>query len=106
MKNNDALRRTGRTTRMLQEAIRLASQENRAVYVMMADLAQVNAFVGTIPQGLGIQFETIYTLPNFNWETLTLPGAHPRCVVLVDHHAIEARFGKMLRELHHYDKAD
>jgi len=96
-------RGTGRTTRMLEEAVRLA-EANRAVYVVMGNHQQAKTFENKMPQGLGIQFETAQSLSNFDWETLTLPGAHPNCVVLVDHYAIESKFNRILEELHRYDE--
>jgi len=35
---------------------------------------------------------------------MRLIGAHPNCVVLVDHHAIEDRFARVLEMLHAYDE--
>lgn len=40
----------------------------------------------------GIRFETAQMLPELDWWTLTLRNAHPNCVVLVDHAAIEDHF--------------
>lgn len=52
---------------------------------------------------LGIKFETPHSPGNFDWERMRLIGAHPNCVVLVDHHAIEDRFSRVLAMLHAYD---
>jgi hypothetical protein len=89
---------------MLREAVRLAEVENRAVYVIAGNNEQARSFANRVPKGLGIQFETVQTLPEFDWETLSLPGAHLNCVVLVDHYAIESKFGHILKELHRYDE--
>ena len=111
--NADDRKGSGRTTRMVKHAIQLAEQ-GRAVYIMVARATAIHA-VESIPvdgipfrdfnrsSGLGLQIETPETLANFNWETLSLRGAHPNCVVLVDHFLIEATFHKMLTMLHQYD---
>ncbi len=97
---NTVLERTGRTTRMVQHAVELAKQ-GRAVYVVMANDHQAQEFQKIIPTQSGIKFET--HLSNLDWETMRLLGAHPNCVVLVDHYVIERRFSAMLEMLHAYD---
>lgn len=105
----EKLRRTGRTTRMLTRAMELA-REGRAVYVMCANHAHARAlaatarFLGVVPAD-GIKFESPESLPTFDLETMQLGGAHPNCVVLVDHWAIEHKYADMLEELHRYDAA-
>lgn len=101
------LRATGRTTRMLDEAARL-SREGRAVYVLCADAATAalfrGEFVGRHAECLDVKFETPESLgPGFDWRTLTLRGAHPNCVVLIDHYTIESRYGPLLEMLHRFD---
>lgn len=101
------LRGTGRTTRMLEHAKKLALA-GRAVYVI-ADSErdcrrlEIECFKTGEPN-LGIKFETPDSLGNFVWEEMRLRGAHPNCVVLVDHHAIEDRFARVLEMLHAYDE--
>ena len=99
------MRQTGRTTRMLEEARRL-DEEGRAVYVVCANRDQVErlrrrARDMAIPES--VKFETDATLSNLDWGRLWLRGAHPNCVVLIDHYAIEERFGPVLEMLHRYD---
>ena len=86
-------RRTGRTTRMMQKAIELA-KAGRAVYVMFLTQCEIDSVKSqfNIKPELGIKLETPSSLPNFDWETLTLKGAHPNCIVLVDHHVIESKW--------------
>ncbi len=100
-----SLRATGRTTRMLEEAKRLAS-EGRAVYVIADNITdarrlqmQCNA-----PKNSGIKFETAREFREFDWDNMRVMGAHPNCAFLVDHHAIEDRYHAVLKELHCYDK--
>jgi len=109
MYTNETKRGTGRTTRMLEEAIKQA-EAGRAVYVVGAKANHVWALeeavkdiCGKSASSLGIKFETAHTVGNFDWKTLTLRGAHPNCVVLVDHYAIEAEFARMLEMLHRFD---
>lgn len=103
--------RTGRTTRMLNEALRLA-REGRAVYVLAANCHHVytlermsdQLFGNGEASSLGIKFEVAHSLSDFDFETMTLRGAHPKCVVLVDHYTIECIYAKMLAELHRFDE--
>ena len=100
------LRHTGRTTRMLEHAKQLALA-GRAVYVIAdneRDIRRLEAeCFKTGASNLGIKFETPNSPGNFDWEQMRLIGAHPNCVVLVDHHAIEDRFSMVLDMLHAYD---
>lgn len=98
------LRGTGRTTRMLEHAKKLA-REGRAVYVIADntnDARRLQMLCGE--PNLGIKFETPRSPGNFDWEQMRLVGAHPNCVVLVDHYAIEDRFARVLEMLHAYDE--
>jgi hypothetical protein len=96
-------RGTGRTGRMLEKAEELA-RAGRAVYVICADpVAMERSFGREKAWNLGIKFESMNSPGNFDVERVRLIGAHPNCVVLVDHYAIERRFGAMLEELHRYD---
>ena len=100
----DKLRATGRTTRMLEHAKKLA-REGRAVYVIAdntRDARRLQMLCGE--PTLGIKFETPPTIGNLDWEHMQLRGAHPNCVVLVDHYAIEDRFARVLAMLHAYDE--
>jgi hypothetical protein len=95
---------------MLELAIKLA-REGRAVYVMFDSIdicrcierQRLREMVGDGPP-VRIKFETPDTLVNFNWQTMTLRGAHPNCVVLVDHSTIERRYGRMLEALTQFDE--
>lgn len=107
-KDRGHLRGGGRTTRMLTEARELALS-GKAVYVLGANeqdrfhlLDSFSKMFGPMEANkLGIKFESY--LENFCWDTFILRGAHPNCVVLVDHFAIESRFRKALEMLHRYD---
>lgn len=100
---NEELRQTGRTTRLLESAKRIAS-EGRAVYVVASTQRMVqhmNEMLGATT--MGIKIETEHSLGNLDWKTMTLRGAHPNVVVLADHYAIESTFARMLEQLHRFD---
>jgi hypothetical protein len=90
---------------MLERARQLA-RDGRAVYVVAANqhhARQIKQMLGSDESG-GIKIESIVSLGNsFDWETLTLRGAHPNCVVMVDHQAIESRYSAILDEWTRYD---
>ncbi len=103
------LRRTGRTTRLVAQATTLA-REGRAVYVVVATKRDITRLL-TMLQTAGysdngaIKVETWESL--FGLDTgadMHIAGAHPNCAVLVDHFAIESRFGALLEELHRFDE--
>ena len=108
---NEGLRRSGRTTRMLQEAIDYA-KKGRAVYVIAAthnhaqNLERTLHYYFNITEDLGIKFETFDSLRTFDEQAFILHGAHPNCVVLIDHYAIERKYYKILEMLHRYDKKE
>lgn len=94
--------RTGRTTRLLQEARRL-SDEGRAVYVIVSSDELVKSFQTEEFRRRGIKVETMASVGNLELETMRLRYAHPNCAVLVDHYVIERRFRPMLEMLHRFD---
>lgn len=96
------MRRTGRTTRLLEDAVRLA-KEGRAVYVVFHNRERIPLDVGYYRE-LGIKFETPGSLPNLDYHTMTLRGAHPNCVVLVDHYVLEREFGAVIDMYLRYTK--
>ena len=100
---NDANRRTGRTTRMMEEA-KARARAGRGGYVILGHAAHKRHLEDEESIHLGIKFETPTSMSNFDWPTMRLKGAHPNCLVLVDHYAIESYFSRMLAVLHRYDK--
>jgi hypothetical protein len=107
----DQYRQTGRSTRMLHEAMRL-SKERRAVYVVADNLNHVKVLEGVLaamyPNEVhhGIKIDTPELLGKFDWWTLRVERAHPNCVFLVDHYCIERRFAPLLNMLHQFDPED
>lgn len=98
------LAKTGRTTRMLEHAKKLA-REGRTVYVIAdntRDMHQMEITCGE-PK-LGIKFMSVTSVPGyFDWERMRAVGMKEGAIVLVDHHAIEDKFSKVLEMLHAYD---
>lgn len=105
-------RQTGRTTRMLEQALDHAWRRNEQVLVVMATETQVryarrilDRLIREGHYALRSRVITISTISRaeqegFDW-TLLQSGIFRR--VFVDHHAIEMRFARVLRELHAYD---
>ena len=99
----DNLRQTGRTIRMLEDAKRLA-KEGRAVYIITQNRAEQKRLAHLLgnpddnpyANPLGIKVETPDTPGNFDWETCSLIGAFPNCVVLIDHFAVECEISRRL----------
>lgn len=106
----DPRRQTGRTTRMLTEAFKLA-KEGKAVYVLAANSEHMyqmermadRLFGSGEASVLGVKFETPASLTTFDFRTMQLRGAHPNCRILIDHWTIESEFAEMLSELHRFD---
>lgn len=104
---SESKRQTGRTTRMLEEANRLAIEDHRAVYVValneghQADLRERLRAMGAPGS---VKVETPSSLRNLDWASLTLRGAHPNCVVLADHAVIESKFRALLDMLTRFDE--
>ncbi len=84
------------------EAAKREADAGRAVYVVMATRDQADQMQRQIDYP-GINFEWPSSTGNFDWDTMRLLGAHPNCVVLVDHFAIETRFKSVLEMLHQFD---
>jgi hypothetical protein len=104
MMSIDELRGTGRTYRMMIRA-RIEEGRGRAVYVIAANHSEKQRLEAMIPEErTSIKVE----VPDntFDWQRLTVPGAHPNCVFLVDHYAIESHFALVLEMLHRFDPLD
>jgi len=94
---------------MLEEAKKLALL-GRAVYIIAVDeqerrrIALLLGNESPYNNKFGIKVETTASLGNFDWNNLSLQGAHYNCTVLVDHYAIEKHIGEaLLTELTRYD---
>ena len=99
----DRKRCTGRTTRMLGAAME-ALAAGRAIYVIM-DEDSTRRYKKD-QRYAGLRFETWASMStSIDAEHLRMrTGAHPNCVLFVDHYAIEQRFGALLREWVRFDE--
>ena len=100
------MRQSGRTTRMLKDAERLAL-EGRAVYVLAANELQrclLRDKCGEKAYRLGIKFESPGSLgSSLDWFGMRILGSHPNCVLLADHFAIESALRRAIEMMHRYD---
>lgn len=95
------LRGTGRTTRMLEHAKRMAGL-GQTVYVIAVDARdarRLEMLIGAPELGINV----MPGLSAEEWDRLAVTGASLDSAVLVDHHAIEARYARQLEMLHAYD---
>lgn len=106
---NSRLRQSGRTTRLLESALKLALA-GRAVYVIGNSDAhaiclrrQFLTCTGQDPGHHGIKFETPEELDNLDLLTGKLRRAHPNAIALIDHHVFESRFAGVFRQMHAFD---
>lgn len=93
--------RSGRTSRMMTEARRLRD-EGRAVYVVFA--TKRHADMHDTPENEGLSLESIQSLRTLDHRTGRLVGAHPNCVVLVDHYAAESMFPWLWAQISRFDE--
>lgn len=103
--NEEKRRASGRTSRMLQEAVELA-RDGKAVYVVCATQRHTKQLEKRVPDDLDIKFETPRTVGNLDWRNMRLEGAHSNVELLVDHYAIEANWRPLLNMLHRFDKSE
>lgn len=97
------MRRSGRTTRMLENA-EAQAKAGKAVYVICANASLVAMYATPERLALGISFETPASLPHFDWRRWRNPGAHENCVFLADHFTIEEYWGTVLEMAHRWDQ--
>lgn len=96
-------RGTGRTTRMLQEAERLAKAGQEVVIVVdhpEAFCAHVLYF-----ETLQLPIRFVRWSPRMDWKTLREVGASRKVVTLVDHYVLEGQFAHVLQAIHRWDRA-
>ena len=85
---NDQHMQTGRTTRMMHDAL-LKRCQGKTVYVIVSCLRDVDTYHARYNH-TGIHFEEIGSIRyEFDWESFTIRGTDPSTVVLVDHYVIE-----------------
>ena len=98
------LRRTGRTTRMLEHAKRLAA-EGRKVRVVTDNYNETRRLEALFGHpDLYVRFETLLYPGEFDWARMQFTTRTRSEVVLVDHYAIERHLSRALAMLHAYDE--
>lgn len=102
---NDELRRTGRTTRMVEEAIKLArcghavcilvheGSYARLLRQKVDDLAS-RLYPG-IAHGIKVEAFDFHWENNFDWNILRQPSAHPNSRFLLDHALVEKKIEQL-----------
>lgn len=104
----DSLRKSGRTTAMLREAV-MHAHKGKSVVVVASSIHQANEMVRSAVIGgmdeamnLGLRFVPADS-PDIDWTTLRMRGVAPETVVLFDHFALETKFSNVLSFIHRYD---
>lgn len=106
-------RQSGRTTRMLVDALNSA-MSGRTVYILCTKesightrkLAQNICEYKAISYPEGIKFETIESIGerNIDWFKRSLIHAHPNCQLFIDHFVYTIKYGHILEGYHAYDR--
>lgn len=119
---NEQLRRTGRTTRLLEAAYHEAEKGNE-VFVVTCSATQANRLIEQFIKTYGGKSDhptprvclrdedgkeigsVIFQRPGgtFCWDQMGFFGADPDSPVFVDHYAIEKKYARILEELHRFD---
>lgn len=110
---NNHARRSGRTYRMIEDAIKCCINDKRKVYILCDEpsLEYNKSMAYQICRRNGIKlpesikFETISSLGsrNIDWHNTTLMGAHSNCKLFIDHHVYAKQFGFAIDGFFKYD---
>lgn len=114
MKNYTQLvaRQTGRTSRMIAEALGLNAQgyvvnilcsANHIDYIQFKTFEMCRKLNYTLPPT--IRFKTVLNIgrENINWHEQSLIGAPPTTKLFIDHHVWAEQFGFAINGYHEYD---
>ena len=103
---NTHLKQTGRTQRLIEEALRCESAGNAVIIVTESSAGAdfIKKRIKDIRKDSKIEVCTPYDKSGFDWRTMSFFGTHPETVVLIDHYTIEVKFHKILEILHRFDK--
>ncbi|WP_417212074.1 hypothetical protein [Acinetobacter venetianus] len=112
VKFEDANRQSGRTARMLVDAIN-AAMEGKAVYILCVreailytkNIATKICEAHNIELPKTIKFETVNSIGsnNIDWHHKRLIGAHQNCQLFIDHTVYTINFFHLLEGYHEYD---
>jgi hypothetical protein len=103
----DALRQTGRTSRMIDEAI-CAAKTGKLVYIICDNIDQRKAVEKQIEKfirsnTLRVRVCEPQHVGEINWETLTITGQSNNTIVFIDHLVIENRLHTALEMLNRWN---
>ncbi len=90
---------------MLEDAVRI-EKTHKLVYVVANNAIEAEYMAHMLEKmepTNGIRIVTPSMLPDFNMETMRLCDSNLLVEVLVDHHAIESRWPKLIEMLTRYD---
>ncbi len=109
MKFEDIARRSGRTTRMMEEAKRLDA-EGKSVYVVFSSQTECDYWRDFVT-GTGIKIETPQSIggKHIVEEVLVegrLRGHSPNVVTLIDHYYIFKKYAPFILTFHRWDKEE
>ena len=107
-------RRSGRTTRMLEEAIE-ALVSGRAVYILCVDATSAhyikNLYRKVCEQSKYLmasepKFETLQSIgmENIDWKNSAIHRAHPNCKLFIDHGVYSRVYGHIINGYHECDE--
>lgn len=99
----DKLRQSGRITRMIEEANRLADQGDR-VCIVMADRQGVRQVITYLNPSIKVVPASCVAW--IDWQAMTIDGEDQSTIVLIDHRVIEQQYAKQLEMLHRFDDDD
>lgn len=108
----DSKRRTGRTTRLVQYALEQATVHNRSVYILTGTASDVTRLQNMVdcmapPDTVhGIVVRCASDVPELDWQSLRIWRGSMRTLVLLDHYAIERKFGPLLQMWMMFDRPD
>lgn len=104
----EALRRTGRTTRMLERAVELAKKGKRVCVVVKShDKNSIKSqlqdmWAACMPYGHG-SISVTTADESFDWNTMRVVGSSFEVVHLIDHWVLESRYRQVIDRLHEFD---
>lgn len=106
MKTINALRQTGRTSRMLERATNCGVESKQPVYVIMSNQAEIDSVP---PQFGSLSYSGVVLIPLnkasglIDVETLKPLKESEGKIIFIDHGVVESKFQYLVNLLHDYD---
>lgn len=102
-------RQTGRTTRMIQAAVKAAINGSK-VHIIVHSLREVDRIRRVLHDMHASALDISVSPPADPWwsddDTLRPRGVHPDAKVFIDHHAVRERYSNILDMYHRWDRWD